>query len=259
MKMTKAYHAFITKINYFYYDIEFVDVIKRTNPNDCIFKNITRQNHPVLSNRDNTSDLGRGQIINHLENTIYSSFVKDVYEEVMLYFKTIMQYVIERGGIKPEIILAGDKMEITYKDVLKKGSWNKIIEHIAKNLVRKVEKRKDTSYILNEIPKRLGIEVSKDKINEVMPFLEVRHLLVHNDGKMDDKFKSSYPNMFASKQNDRINIDFAFIKDFKNKTINLIKLYDNELVLKQLISEKDIHAHAQRNNVSHLIKSTDGI
>lgn len=240
MKKTKAYQAFTAKINYFYYDIEFIDVIKRTKPNDCIFKNIKARNHPLLSNRNNTSDVGKRQIINHLENTIYASFVKDVYEEVMLYFRAIIQYVIECGVIKPEVIMAADKMEITYKDVLKKGSWNKIIEFIAKNLVRKIEKRKDTSRILTEIPKRIGIEIPKDKIDEVLPFLEVRHLLVHNDGKRDDNFKSKYPDMFVSKQRDKINIDFAFIKNFKEKITNLIELYDRELVLNQLVPQKYI-------------------
>ena len=253
MKRTKAYQAFITKINYFDYDIEFIDLIRRSPISDKIFDEVDPNIHKGLSKRDKDSSESKKQIKNHLSNTLYSSYIKDVYEEVMLYFTKIIQYVIESNSVKPELIIPNNEMKMTYREILKKNSFDSLIEHITRDTFREIENKRDTSYILEEIPRRLRIEIPKKILSDVLPYLEIRHLLVHNDGKIDSRFKSKYPNILKFSPKNKIDINFTFIKDLKNKVVNLVKLYDNEIISKGLILEE--HLHAQKTNTKPSIPS----
>lgn len=246
MKMTKAYHAFITKINYFDYDIEFIDLIRRSSISDKIFDEIDPSIHERLSKRDKNSSESKKQIKNHIANTLYSSYIKDVYEEVMLYFTKIIRYVIESNSVKPEMLIPNNEMKMTYREILRKNNFDALIEQITKDTFREIENKRDTTTILEEILKRLRINIPKKTLTDVLPYLEIRHLLVHNDGKIDNRFKSKYPDILKLNPNNKIDINIAFIMELKNKVVNLVKLYDNEIISKGLILKE--HLHAQQTN-----------
>ena len=43
--------------------------------------------------------------------------------------------------------------------------------------------------LINKISNKLGLNINKDFINKSIPYLELRHLLVHNDGELTEEFK----------------------------------------------------------------------
>lgn len=73
-----------------------------------------------------------------------------------------------------------------------------------------------------------------------MPYLELRHLLVHADGKADKNFCASYPEMGAT-EGDSVKLTFEVASAARIKVVALIKNYDKCVVEKLGLPDKFIH------------------
>ena len=47
--------------------------------------------------------------------------------------------------------------------------------------------------MISDVNKKLNLKVSDDIINRTLPYLNIRHSFVHQNGIVDNKFKLKYP------------------------------------------------------------------
>ena len=86
---TKPFYAFKMRIDKFDDDIEFIDVLRDSVKNgdlspqggNLVFSRVQEDRHTHLARRNN-SDHSRKLVVNHLRKSVYSSYVKDIYEEL---------------------------------------------------------------------------------------------------------------------------------------------------------------------------------
>ena len=106
------------------------------------------------------------------------------YEETMLYLREALSSAI-KNGLDFNRIIGTDYQEYSSKNIIAAGNWNNIVKMISHDIFRKLERKRNTLLLLKELNTKLGLRVSQKTIDSVMPFLEMRHLIVHNDGKAD--------------------------------------------------------------------------
>jgi hypothetical protein len=101
---SKAYHAFTQKLRCFADDLELMDVLHKavtsgdlTEQNSQhVLKHVDPAKHPPIVRRKN-SDGSRKIVVNHIRSTLYSSYVKDIYEELTHYLRTVLTQASMNG------------------------------------------------------------------------------------------------------------------------------------------------------------------
>ena len=241
---TKAFHAFEQKLIYFEDDIEIIDVIRKSiidglltdNGSQYVLKNVNPTKHSHIARRKN-SDGSRRLIIDHLRATLYSSYVKDVYAELTHYFKTILNKAAENRFDAGRII--GDHhFNVDAKSILELGTWENVAHLISNSVFQSLESEKSTLKLLKKIAKKLALKINDDLINNALPYLEIRHFLVHSDGKVTTEFKKKYPKI-KTKSNKTIQLDEKFIRQMRDSVKDLVAAYDKEIISANLLKAED--------------------
>lgn len=239
---TNAFHAFEQRLHYFDDDIELIDVLRLNiiadeltdTASSGVLKKVDPKRHGHLSRRQN-SEGSRKLVINHLRATLYSAYIKDVYEEVTHYLRTILELSAENGFDSGRLI-GEHGVKIDAKDVLASGSWETITRTIADSVFQALESEKSTLKLLERIANKLALKIDKGLIDAALPYLEVRHLLVHSDGKASQEFRNKYPKIKIN--NGYVVINYTFINRMKNAIKSLMAAYDAEVISKSLLDKK---------------------
>ncbi|GEA09613.1 hypothetical protein KUL42_43740 [Alteromonas sp. KUL42] len=243
---TKAFHAFESKIHYFDDDIEFIDVMRlgivadelTDDDSDYVLKNVDPDKHRHLSRRQN-SEGSRKLIMTHLRTTVYSAYIKDVYEEVTDYLRTILEQAAEKG-FEAGRLIGEHNFKIDAKDVLSAGNWEYVTKKIADSVFQALESERSTLKLLEKVANKLGLEVEKQLIENALPYLEVRHLLVHADGKASDEYKNKYPNIRL--RGDKVFINYVFLTRMRAAIKAMMEAFDREVIAKDIVDAQHTQA-----------------
>lgn len=238
---TKAYVTFLNRVAHYDADLELVDVLKGIvragqlhNPDsEFLFDQVDGDRHPTLARRTPT-DNGRTIAINHLRATVYSSYLKDLYEDVTAYLRSILRCAME-NGLDPGRLIGEHEIKLKANRVLSTGNWDTLIGLVSSSVFRLLENERDTKGLLEKMSKKLNMEVDEDKISAALPFLEWRHFLVHADGVADEKFCQAYPT-FRVKPGNRIPLRWARIQTARSAVMALIEEFDMKVVQHGVVS-----------------------
>ena len=242
---TKSLVRFLNRAAHFNADIELLDVfyaannrnILAQNDRSKIFDDVNTDKHPTLSARPRTPK-GRKSAIIHLKATVYSSFIKDLYEDLTIYFREILNHAAN-NKIDPNRLIGSCSIQIDAKSILECGGWNEITTMITDKIFRQLENKKDTKKLIEEMNNKLGLLIQQDTIESALPYFELRHLLVHADGVADKKFCDSFPN-FGAIVGEKIKLDYTLITNARNAVKSLIIAFDNAVVSKSIVARNEL-------------------
>lgn len=198
---TKAYVRFLNRAAHFEADIELVDMLSRaaragrlhSPQSQHLLEFLKPEVHPRLAAREN-SDGNRKIAFAHLKGTLCSAFLKDIYED----FSSYLQEVIEaaaRNGLDPNRLIGEHKVTFEANDLLKCKSWEAVVSLVSNALFRRLENEKSTRDLLAKFNAKLNLGVVQAAIDDALPYLEMRHLLVHADGVADEAFCRQFPTL----------------------------------------------------------------
>lgn len=246
MVMSKAYHKFLQRLAYFKDDLELTDVLcssivsgALSSPQSRhILDKVVPTEHKHLARRTN-SDGSRKLVSTHLSKTVYSAYIKDIYEEVTDYLKTILLCAACKG-IDPGRIVGEHKITKTAQEILSAGSWDSILEMVTDSIFQALESERSTLSLIKKISTKLALDVDQSKIDNALPFLEIRHFLVHSDGKLNQKFRTHNP-MIPCDLKGYVKLDLNLVQQFTDNVKNLLTEYDKQVCSKRILLDKHIH------------------
>lgn len=225
-------------------DLELVDIIKvavsnnrfKSDDSPYIFDYVNPDKHQKLTTRAN-SDHSRKLAANRLKTTVRAAFIKSLYESTTIYFQDILKAATKRG-LNVDRLIGEHSINISSKDLIKIGSFEKIIERISSSIFRQLENEKSTKILIEKMNKKLGLSIGDEIIYNALPYLELRHLLVHRQGKADKEFCSKYP--FIGAEEDKIiKLDYSIIDNARKAIISLVKDFDKKIVENELVHNTD--------------------
>ena len=240
---SKARHSFDTKVEYFLDDIELIDVLRTSvSRNDLtdtdsqyVFARVDPGRHSHLKRRANSGG-SRELAINHLRSTVYGSFVKDVYEEITHYLKTILKQAA-RSGFDGGRIIGDHTFPTDARALIRMGNWEAVCEHVAQSVFRVLENERNTVRLLQKMSKKLGLEVPDHLIDELGPYLQVRHFLVHSDGQANSHFRNKNTS-FRYTREGKVVVNYRFVIALKEKSQGLIEAFDTALIANNLLADE---------------------
>ena len=239
--MTKGLQRFETRLNYFRQDVELVDLLvinkEKIKGTISIVNKADDGRHPLLNERQNNAN-SRALITRHLRKTVFVSFFKELHEEVSEYF----QYVLRQGslaGIPGNQLIGEHVFEIKANTLLMIPDRAGIVDYVTQEIYRKLENEKSTSKLLNKMNKKLALNIPKPTIDDASPYMEIRHIFVHRDGRPDDSFIRKY-GFIQLDSKGRIDLKITLINDAYEKIHTLLKMFDDTMISKGFIVDTEI-------------------
>lgn len=243
-KKSKAFHSFKQKLSYFYDDIEMMDVIRASvlrgdlsSPDsNYVLTGVKPSKHKHLSRMGNRKG-SRENAINHLRASLYSSFVKDLYEEVTEYLRLILLQA-SKNHFDSGRIIGEHGFKIDARTVLALGDWPEVCRYVTENVFQALEAERSTLSLLKKMCTKLGLAVDEALFEEALPYLEVRHFLVHTDGVLGAEYKAKY--MHVKEKNGVVVLDYNFIVSAYRAILKLVQAFDDEIVAKNVLMANDL-------------------
>jgi hypothetical protein len=237
---TKFYSRFISRMANFDADVELADILKiaihrgalKSSDSPYLFDSVNIRQHPRLAARTATVS-NQKQAANHLKATIAAAYLKDIYEDLSDYFVSLLR-AAAANGLDPNRLIGEHKVTFDANDILKAGSWDSVLELVSKSVFRKLEGEKSTREILQKMNAKLNLGVRSETIEGALPYLELRHLLVHADGIADAQFCRAYPIVSAT-VGEKVEISYELLQSAKEAIVKLIAEFDRKVVSKKVV------------------------
>ena len=228
---SKGYQRCYTRLDYFRLDREVADIFVKNKEllagSDRIFVGVTASGHPLLSVRENT-DYSRTIVAKHLRNSIYVSFIKEIYEEVTEYIRYILQQAALNGA-DTNRLLGEHNVSMKANEILSKSSKEDIVQLITDQMFQQLENERSTMTLIQKIKNKLGLNIEQSVIDNALPYLECRHVFVHSDGKPNADFRTKY-NFIKTDTKGRINLTADFLTKAFNAVNKLLLSIDKEML-----------------------------
>ena len=242
---TKAYVRFFSRAAHLDTDIELADVVKiaiaqgllNQSGGTHIFDPVNPSQHPRLGSRSNTAN-SRKLAINHLKATLCEAFIKNIYEDLLQYLQEVLT-AAAKNGLAPNRLIGDHKVSFEANDVLLAGNWRNVVEMVSKSVFRKMENERSTKKLLEKMNSKLNLGVKKKTIDNTLPYLEIRHLLVHAEGKADNKFCNSFPqfNLSVGQKN---KLDYNLLKKTRKTVCDLVTEFDKKIISKSIVATSEM-------------------
>lgn len=242
-KKTKAYHRFKQRCDYYETDLALCDLlvrdfIKMPDSDGPVAAALgsSKSIHPKLSqkNTKRTREVRGG----HLRATLHASFVKDLYEDFLEFLAETMARAAQKG-IDPNRFAGNMKLEIKATDLLAAGSWDGVVTIISQKVFRTLEGERKTTELIRKAAIRLGLKIDQAIIDAAMPYLDARHMLVHQDGRTDELYRRKHKSVAV--KNDKIVLDSTFTAKARDTIDALARAIDQEIIGARLVKPEHMH------------------
>lgn len=236
---SKGYITYLNRISQFNADLELIDVLEKAIINNelseehLLFKYTDENRHPVLSRRKITAH-NRKMAVNHLRQTVYSSYIKDLYEELYAYLRLIIAESYISAKSTPERIVGEHKISLTSADILSYHKNNTLIDVVIDSIFQALENERSTLALISKVCNKADLKVDKSIVDEAVYYLEIRHKLIHTDGYADEAFRKEHPLLLYTSRN-YIVLNFRTIHMAKEKVTKLIDTIDKNAISKGLL------------------------
>lgn len=245
--VSKEALIFLNRIKSFDEDLELVDVLKIAlshnnllKKDGCLFKYVNETKHVNLYNRKATIQ-SRKIVINHLRKTVYSSYFKDLYEELTGYLKALLSEAakVSKDKEKARRLMGEHTINMKASDILQFNSIEDLARYIAESIIQSLENERSTKELIKKVCNKIDLQIDDKIINDALPYLEIRHKLVHANGLLDDEFKASYPQIQCDSDS-FIVLNQPLVNSAKNAITALVMAIDEKALKKSLLSPNTI-------------------
>lgn len=241
---TKPQLRFLNRAARFDADIELVDVFAiAVRKGDLtpvggapLLQHVDKRKHPRLAGQK-PSDHNRKLVVAHLKKSINASYIKDLYEDFAAYL-TDLVVCAARRGFSPDQLIGDHRLQIEANDLLKCGSYDAVLTLVGESLFRKLENLRSTKKLIESLDKKLGLGLDRALVDAALPYLELRHLLVHADGVADDAFCERFPD-FGATPHEQIPLTSSTAGNARTAITRLVAHIDAKALQADLVAESD--------------------
>lgn len=239
--MSKSFQSFNGKVRSLKTHVQLADVA------------FTRINRKCSRNRGNGKSIGETLGTNTAKhpqlnepnesieiNKVFATSRIKINEQALIelyaFFADYMSSVIrEMENTNPNRILGvvppDSPTDLSYKDVFSLGSYNAILDEIAKRVFRSLEDERSTPKLLKKFIKATKLNVPVGIRDDALVYLEIRHLIIHNSSKADAKFNALNNRGLVSVNavNKKVAINYAISNAAIDAVTALCQSIDGEL------------------------------
>ena len=242
---SKALVRFLNRAARFADDIELIDVIVKAvdagdltpTSGEFLFRHVEPEFHPRLA-RAKVTTHNRGLVIGHFRKSVYSSYIKDLYEDFTEYLNELLVSAV-RKGLPPEMLRGEYKVLVAADELLGCTTWDDAADRIASAVSSRLDALGNHKK-LAFFDKRLALDLDADLVDRALAYVELRHILVHLDGKADAAFCTRRPD-FDARPGEQVKLTEQTTRDARTAITNLVEHIDAKAVAAGALRDEDQH------------------
>ena len=242
---SKALVRFLNRAARFDEDLELVSVVGLAVGNghltpECgspIYTGVERGAHPRLA-RAKATDHNRQLVFGHLRKTLYASYIKDLYEDFVDYLDELVCSAMRRG-LPPSTLRGEYKVQLNADDLLECQSWDAALDVVGAAVSRRFRDM-GTVKTITFFDKRLRLGLDSSVVKNAVCFLDLRHLLVHEDGVAHQQFCTRYPD-FDARPGESVRLDEGVASEARRAITALVEHMDACAVSAACLDGADLH------------------
>lgn len=234
MAISKCLITFTNKMSHFNADLEFIDILSKSIGNgdysneEELFPGSSDERYTILSHYK-VGDQNRRLVVNHLKSTLYTAYIKDLYEEFSIYLKGIMKEAYSNAKVSPERLSGEHKVNLTSVDILQHLQIGDLADVVIDNIFQSLENERSTIGLITKFHKKIGIDIEHTLVENAIYYLEIRHKLVHTDGYADEEFKKTHDLLNYTSAN-KIKLDYCTICQAYEAVFLLVSDMDSKVI-----------------------------
>lgn len=234
MAISKSLITFINKMSHFNADIDFINILSKLIENgdysnvEALFPGSSDEKYTILS-KHKVGEQNPLTVFNHLKNTLYTAYIKDLYEEFSIYLKGIMKEVYRNAKVTPERLSGEHKVTLTSVDILQHLQRGDLADVVIDKIFQSLEGEKSTIELITKFHNKIGIDIERTLVDNAIYYLEVRHKLVHTDGCVDEEFMKTHDLLSYTTAN-KIKLDYCTICNAYKAVFNLVSDMDSKII-----------------------------
>jgi hypothetical protein len=202
-----------------------------------IFRFVDAKKHPRIA-KHKSSDHNRNLAVAHLKATVHAAYIKDLYEDASEYVASLLGSAA-RKGLDPARLIGEHHMSFEANALLALGGWDAVVQFISRSLFRKLESEQSTKKLLDALDKKLALKADPKIVSAALPYLDVRHLLVHADGVADELFAKAYPHLGFS-AGDAFALEWKLVHEARTHITALVRHYDERALATGVVAPQDV-------------------
>lgn len=249
---SKSYQRFRSKVEYIKQHLQIFDAAIKTM--STTLGSTTDKTQPMtkcLGLNDKTYDKlkhpvrEKDRVISYSRSKSSEYTILELFAAFTHYLQDITSEMYQKSPLK--IVGKVDtNVSLTYAEIIKLGSFDKIGELMVADIFRKFENERSTTKLIDKILSHTKVNILGTLKSEALMYLEMRHLIIHNKGKADTKFKNSYEKQIKLKVNDKLPTNFKTISAAIDTIQKFTKEMDIQLLKENLLEKNEIKTAGKR-------------
>lgn len=234
MAISKCLITFKNKMSHFNADLDFIDILSKSIENgdysneEELFPGASDERYTTLSGYK-VGDQNRRLVVNHLKSTLYTAYIKDLYEEFYIYLKGIMKEVYSNAKVSPERLSGEHKVTLTSVEILQHLRIGDLADVVIDKIFQALESERSTIELITKFHKKIGIDIEQTLVDDAIYYLEIRHKLVHTDGFVDEEFRKKH-NLLNYTSTNKIKLDYCTICQAYEAVFHLVSDMDSKVI-----------------------------
>ncbi len=188
-------------------------------------KNYTELNHPVSEET---------RIINYSRSMNVEFAIIAIYRHFSEYLLSILAEMYHK---KPMLVIskAGETLSVTYPNIVNAGSYENLVDEMVNKVFRRLEEMKSMPKMLDKILKGTEVSLTNTIKRDAMIYLEMRHLIIHNNSLCDHKYEKEYGVETCLKKGHKLVRKIETANKAIEAVSRLVEQIDEQLLAKQLL------------------------
>jgi hypothetical protein len=189
--------------------------------------------HNALKSTQNIQNIG---VINHSIARNCELALQAIYSHLNEYLKSILA---EMFAQRPLQIVDKAQDTLQFQEILRLGSYDAVCSQMIDRVFRKLEanSNRNTRTLIERILKGTTVEICDKILEDAVVYIEIRHLIVHNSGKMDYRFSSKYADKFKhAKEGNKFSMSVGVARKAIGAVTKLCEHIDSVLISSKFLT-----------------------
>lgn len=184
----------------------------------------------------NAKAKGYASILNRVRKNSYEFALRRIYTHFGEYCKNILRELYDTN---PLLVVGKSPGVLRYHEIVKLGDYDSIADFMVEQVFKHLKGERSTAKTIKKLIAGTNVSISDAILHEALGFFEVRHLIVHQGGRIDQTFCDRYPDFLrvTTKAGAKLPLTIGFALRGTKAVATLLESIDSQLVASNALAK----------------------
>lgn len=157
---------------------------------------------------------------------LFASYMKDILKE--MYAK------------QPKKITEKSNKQLTYIKISEFSTMDSLVQYMIEDIFRSLENEKSMPKLVEKIMNHTNVQVTQSIADDALMYLTIRHLIIHNNSKVDADFFNKYNSKLSIRLNDQVPTQFTILQNACLCIFSYLQEIDSSLIAEGCIDARTL-------------------